>query len=79
MTDDMHLQNILYDQFGTLLNVILDGRKSHLESIKYSQKAGILLRQYQTDRNKLIKPLSKYLINYKIIFFTIHFFLNLSS
>lgn len=42
------------------IDLILDGRKCHLESVKGTEKFEILLKQYETDRMNLIQPLSMY-------------------
>ncbi|XP_072378626.1 nuclear pore complex protein Nup133 [Diabrotica undecimpunctata] len=51
------LRHSLLDHFVGLTDVILDGRKSHLESIQNTARENVLYRQYCNDRHKLIKPL----------------------
>lgn len=51
------LRNSLLDHFVALTDLLLDGRKSHIESIQNSARENILYRQYYTDRHKFIKPL----------------------
>ncbi|CAG9859414.1 unnamed protein product [Phyllotreta striolata] len=51
------LRNSLLDQFVALTDLLLDGRKSHIESVKKSTRENILYRQYCTDRHKFIQPL----------------------
>ncbi|CAH1116722.1 unnamed protein product [Phaedon cochleariae] len=51
------LRNSLLDHLVALTDLILDGRKFHLETIKNSQKESIVYKQYCSDRHKLIKPL----------------------
>ncbi|KAJ8925587.1 hypothetical protein NQ315_009427 [Exocentrus adspersus] len=53
------LRNSLLDHFIALTDLILDGRKCHLESIKGTSKENVLYKQYCSDRHKLIKPLLK--------------------
>lgn len=58
-TSDSTVRNELYEQLVSLIDLILDGRKCHLESIRGTEKFEILLKQYETDRANLIQPLSK--------------------
>ncbi|XP_018569025.1 nuclear pore complex protein Nup133 [Anoplophora glabripennis] len=51
------LRNSLLDHFVALTDLILDGRKCHLESIKNTPRENVLYKQYCSDRHKLIKPL----------------------
>lgn len=62
LISDHNIQNILYEQLVNLLDIILDGRKCHLESLKGTEREEILYRQYQSDKHKFIKPLSKQFI-----------------
>ncbi|XP_017772484.1 PREDICTED: nuclear pore complex protein Nup133 [Nicrophorus vespilloides] len=57
VTTDYNLRNTLYDQLVSLIDYILDGRKSHIESLKGTSRENIVIKQYQTDRKKLIDPL----------------------
>lgn len=54
------MRNELYEQLVSYIDLILDGRKCHLESVKGTEKFEILLKQYETDRMNLIQPLSMY-------------------
>lgn len=66
-----------------LTDLILDGRKCHLESIRGTEKFEILLKQFEAERTNLIQPLSKFYqdflqwnenllhFNYYIIFITL--------
>lgn len=65
-TNDSTVRNELYEQLVSLIDLILDGRKCHLESIRGTEKFEVLLKQYEADRANLIQPLSKI---YLIIFF----------
>ncbi|KAK0083764.1 hypothetical protein PV325_008252 [Microctonus aethiopoides] len=58
-TNDSAIKNELYDQIVGLIDLILDGRKCHLESIRGSDKFEILLKQYETERTNLIQQLIK--------------------
>ncbi|KAI4497473.1 hypothetical protein M0802_007484 [Mischocyttarus mexicanus] len=58
-TNDTTIRNELYEQLVSLIDLILDGRKCHLESIRGTEKFEILLKQYETDRMNLIQPLIK--------------------
>lgn len=69
-TNDTTIRNELYEQLVSLIDLILDGRKCHLESIRGTEKFEILLKQYETDRMNLIQPLSEYSrINVNFIYF----------
>ncbi|OXU23558.1 hypothetical protein TSAR_013208 [Trichomalopsis sarcophagae] len=58
-TSDTNVRNELYEQLVGLIDLILDGRKCHLESIRGTEKFEILLKQYETERTSLIQPLIK--------------------
>ncbi|KAG7207192.1 hypothetical protein KM043_008877 [Ampulex compressa] len=58
-TNDSSVRNELYEQLVGLVDLILDGKKCHLESIRGTEKFEILLKQYETDRMNLIQPLIK--------------------
>ncbi|KAG6799905.1 nuclear pore complex protein [Apis mellifera caucasica] len=58
-TNDSTVRNELYEQLVSYIDLILDGRKCHLESVKGTEKFEILLKQYETDRMNLIQPLIK--------------------
>lgn len=58
-TSDSVVRNELYEQLVSLIDLILDGRKCHLESIRGTEKFEILLKQYDTERSSLIQPLSE--------------------
>lgn len=67
-TSDSTVRNELYEQLVSLIDLILDGRKCHLESIRGTEKFEILLKQYETDRSNLIQPLSKtHLISFLLL------------
>ncbi|KAH1023482.1 hypothetical protein HUJ04_012680 [Dendroctonus ponderosae] len=50
------LTAVLLDEFVMLTDIILDGRKTHISTVKSAQEKP-LYKQYCSDRNKLIKPL----------------------
>lgn len=58
-TNDSTVRNELYEQLVSLIDLILDGRKCHLESIRGTEKFEILLKQYEGERSNLIQPLVK--------------------
>ncbi|XP_050469604.1 nuclear pore complex protein Nup133 [Bombus huntii] len=58
-SNDSTVRNELYEQLVSYIDLILDGRKCHLESVKGTEKFEILLKQYETDRMNLIQPLIK--------------------
>ncbi|OAD54862.1 hypothetical protein WN48_06062 [Eufriesea mexicana] len=58
-TNDSTVRNELYEQLVSYIDLILDGRKCHLESVRGTEKFEILLKQYETDRMNLIQPLIK--------------------
>ncbi|XP_043529238.1 nuclear pore complex protein Nup133 [Frieseomelitta varia] len=58
-TNDSTVRNELYEQLVSYIDLILDGRKCHLESVKGTEKFEVLLKQYETDRMNLIQPLIK--------------------
>ncbi|XP_066258897.1 nuclear pore complex protein Nup133 [Euwallacea similis] len=53
---DKEVRQTLLNDFVMLADIILDGRKMHLSTVKSSRYKS-LFKQYCTDRNKLIKPL----------------------
>ncbi|KAF7996446.1 hypothetical protein HCN44_002078 [Aphidius gifuensis] len=59
-TNDATIKRELYDQIVGLIDLILDGRKCHLESIRGTDKFDILLKKYETERTNLIQPLIKH-------------------
>lgn len=75
-TSDSTVRNELYEQLVSLIDLILDGRKCHLESIRGTEKFEILLKQHETDRANLIQPLSK---TYLILFLLLTIFISFLS
>ncbi|XP_014219795.1 nuclear pore complex protein Nup133 [Copidosoma floridanum] len=58
-TSDMDMKNELFEQLVGLIDLILDGRKCHLESVRNTEKFAPLLKQYEAERSNLIQPLIK--------------------
>ncbi|XP_076223493.1 nuclear pore complex protein Nup133 [Nomia melanderi] len=58
-TNDSVVRSELYEQLVSFIDLILDGRKCHLKSVRGAEKFVILLKQYETDRTNLIQPLIK--------------------
>ncbi|XP_069672597.1 nuclear pore complex protein Nup133 isoform X3 [Periplaneta americana] len=54
-TADRSLKNQLCDQLMHLIDIVLDGRKCYLESIRGTEKFDVLLQQYETERHSLIQ------------------------
>lgn len=55
-TGEPELRQRHYRQLVDLVDFVLDGRKAYLESIKDSDKYGVLLQQYESQRSDLIYP-----------------------
>jgi len=55
-TGDTLCKNDLYDQLMHLIDIILDGQKCYLESIRGTEKFDILFQQYETERRAIIEP-----------------------
>lgn len=49
-----------YKQLVDLVDFVLDGRKAYLESIKDTDKYGVMLQQYESQRSDLIYPFGKW-------------------
>lgn len=73
-TNDSAVRNELYEQLVSFIDLILDGRKCHLKSVRGTEKFEILLKQYETDRMNLIQPLSMYLINLNDVYIFIYLY-----
>ena len=56
-TGEPELKQKIYIQIVDLIDYILDGKKSYLESIKDSDKYRVRWQQYESQRNDLIYPL----------------------
>ncbi|KAF5282596.1 hypothetical protein FQA39_LY05003 [Lamprigera yunnana] len=54
IASDNNTRSILYDQLTSLIDFILDGYKTHVDSLKGTSQENILLKQFQSDRHKLI-------------------------
>ncbi|RZC40660.1 nuclear pore complex protein Nup133 [Asbolus verrucosus] len=55
LTNNERLKNDLFDHLVAITDVLLDGRKCHLESMKNTPLEGILYKQYCADRQKFMK------------------------
>lgn len=58
---DGNLRSKLYEDLVNLADLILDGRQSHLESTKGTEKYSLLLQQYESQRSELIYPLGNFI------------------
>lgn len=56
-TGDPKLKAKLYDQVFKMIDIILNGKLCHLESVRGSKKESVLYEQYQKARSSLIAPL----------------------
>lgn len=56
ITGDIVLKNQLFDQLVNLVDIILDGHKCRLESIRGTDKFEGLFLQYERERMSLIQP-----------------------
>lgn len=56
-TGEPELRQRLYKQLVELIDFVLDGRKSYLDSIKDSEKYTLATQQFQSQRSDLIYPL----------------------
>lgn len=59
-TGEPELRQRHYRQLVDLVDFVLDGRKAYLESIKDTDKYGVMLQQYESQRSDLIYPFGKY-------------------
>lgn len=58
-TGEPELRQKHYKHLLELIDFVLDGRKSYLESIKDNEKYGVLLQQYESQRSALIYHFGK--------------------
>ncbi|XP_044263471.1 nuclear pore complex protein Nup133 [Tribolium madens] len=56
LTSKERLKTDLLEQLVSITDIILDGRKSHLESIKGTSLEEIIYKQYCSDRQKFMRP-----------------------
>lgn len=66
-TNDSTIRNELFEQLVSLIDLLLDGRKCHLESIRGTEKFELYLKQYEAERTSLIQPLC--MLNLEFFFF----------
>uniref|UniRef100_A0A1B6E0K1 Nucleoporin Nup133/Nup155-like N-terminal domain-containing protein n=1 Tax=Clastoptera arizonana TaxID=38151 RepID=A0A1B6E0K1_9HEMI len=55
-TGDLGHKAELLDQLVIFVDILLDGRKMHVESLRNTTQFNIVLQQYETDRINLIQP-----------------------
>lgn len=58
-TGEPELRQLHYKQLVELIDFVLDGRKSYLDSIRDSEKYSVTLQQYEAQRSDLIFPFGK--------------------
>lgn len=58
-TSEPELRQLHYKQLVELIDFVLDGRKSYLDSIRDSEKYSVTLQQYEAQRSDLIFPFGK--------------------
>lgn len=56
-TGEPELRQRLYKQLVELIDFVLDGRKSYLDSLKDNEKYSLVTQQFQSQRSDLIYPL----------------------
>lgn len=56
-TGEPELRQRLYKQLVEMIDYVLDGRKSYLDSVQETDKYSVLLQQYEAQRADLIQPL----------------------
>lgn len=59
-TGEPELRQRHFRQLVDLVDFVLDGRKAYLESIKDTDKYGVMLQQYESQRSDLIYPFGKF-------------------
>lgn len=59
-TGDPSVRAELLDHLVNLVDLILDGRKSQVESLRNTPRFNILLQQYEADRINFIQPFCKF-------------------
>ncbi|KAL9894750.1 LOW QUALITY PROTEIN: nuclear pore complex protein Nup133 [Glossina fuscipes fuscipes] len=53
-TSDPELKQKIYQQILELIDVVLDGRKHYLDSVRDTEKYNVLLQQFESQRRELI-------------------------
>lgn len=61
-TGDAEIRDVLFEQLVHLTDIVLDGYRCQLESLRQCNSAhhDQFLKRYEQDRNKMIAPLCKY-------------------
>lgn len=61
-TSDPELKQKIYQQILELIDVVLDGRKRYLDSVRDTEKYNVLLQQFESQRRELISLMSKWIL-----------------
>lgn len=59
-TGELELKNRFYEHLLNITDLILDGKRAHIESLQGKPKHEALNHQYEAQRSDLIKPFCKY-------------------
>lgn len=62
-TSDMVARTALCESLLGLADMLLDGYRTHLESIRGGEKHDLLVHQYELQRRNIIKPLCKFALH----------------
>jgi len=57
--NESELKHLLYQQIMELMDMVLDGRKNYLDSVRDTEKFQVLQQQFESQRGELISVLSK--------------------
>lgn len=71
VTGELELKNRFYEHLLNLTDIILDGRRTHIESLQGKAKYEALNHQYEATRLAIIKPFCKFIkiLLSRLIFF----------
>lgn len=58
-TSDPDLKQRIYQQILELIDIVLDGRKHYLDSVRDTEKFNVLQQQFESQRRALISILRK--------------------
>ncbi|GLH11927.1 Nuclear pore complex protein Nup133 [Gryllus bimaculatus] len=53
---EIMIRNQLYDQLVNIIDIILDGRKCQIESIRGTNKFNMMLQMYERERHEILEP-----------------------
>lgn len=59
-TNDTELKLEIYQQIAELIDVVLDGRKQYLDTVRDQEKHNVLSQQFESQRRDLISILSMF-------------------